>query len=351
SGPHAGLPTLRPWLRIGRGAAIAMHGAGLGRGIPDPAGGRLTLAPDGRIEAAFGYEECGQGLLATLEQMLVEQLGVAVSDLRLIVGDTDLVPDSGSSTASRATSMLYQTLRAIGPAFAARLLERAGQALRRPAGELALGAGGIRLRTDPEGGSEEATEEAAGEPILSYGELARMPGEAIRCEAALHYPVTPDRRTGAHYLYTYAAVAVRVEVDLRSGRVRVLGQHHVVAAGPVANPQGYLGQIEGGSGMAHGFALGEDARMAGGVYAFSNFDGYLIPTIADLSGETVVEAIEALPPGDLYGPRGVGEIGSVALAPAIAAAIHDATGIRVSRLPVEPELLQRLDWLGKGERA
>ena len=68
-------PPERPWLRYGFGAAMAMHGSGLGYGIPDPGGGRLGLNAEGKLEAAFSFEEFGQGITATLEIMLMELFG------------------------------------------------------------------------------------------------------------------------------------------------------------------------------------------------------------------------------------------------------------------------------------
>ncbi|WP_338556208.1 xanthine dehydrogenase subunit D [Paenibacillus sp. KS-LC4] len=316
-----------PWLKVGIGSAFTMHGGGLGVGIPDPAGGRLSLAADGRIEAIFGYEEFGQGLLATLELMLIEQFGLAASDIRMIIGDTDLVPDSGSTTASRATSMMWKTLQNLKLPFTSQLLERAAELLGISVDKLAMGAGGIY-------------ETAGNTLLLSYKELAEAEGERISCSTSFLFPTSDTSRTGAHFLYTYAAVVVKVEINQLTGRVRVLDQYHAVAAGPVMNPQGFLGQIEGGSSMALGFTLTEDALMQQGQYMTKNLDTYLVPTIVEHRGAVTVEPIEHLPQGDSYGPRGIGEVGSVTLAPAIAAAIHQAVGIRVTKLPIEPELLQ-----------
>lgn len=80
--------------------------------------------------------------------------------------------------------------------------------------------------------------------------------------------------------------------------------------------------------------------MVNGHYVAKNLDTYLMPTIAEHRGEIQVEAIEDLPKEDVYGPRGIGELGSVTLAPAIASAIYQAVGKRVSTLPVNPEYLQ-----------
>lgn len=316
-----------PWIRRGIGAAFAMHGSGLGFGIPDPAGGILALAKDGKIEAIFGYEEFGQGLIATLELMLIEQFGFGPDDLRIVIGDTDLVPHSGSSTASRATSMMWKSLQKLREPFLNRLLSEASQLLSHPVDRIKAGERGIWNRTEEQ-------------LLITYGELAKRVSQDIVCQTHFPFPTSPTKRIGAHYLYTYSAVAVQVEVNVMTGRVKLLKQFHAVAAGPVMNPQGFLGQIEGGSGMAVGFTLTEDAVMDGGVYLTRNLDTYLIPTWADMSGEVEVQAIEDLPEGDEHGPRGVGEIGSVGVAPAIAAAVYHATGKRISKLPIDPEILQ-----------
>ncbi|TYP79588.1 xanthine dehydrogenase subunit D [Paenibacillus methanolicus] len=325
----ASAPSSPPWIRKGIGAAFVMHGAGLGFGIPDPAGGRLRLAADGKIEALFGYEEFGQGLIATLELMLIEEFGFAPDDFRIVIGDTDRVPDSGSTTASRATSMMWQSLQRMRDPFRSALLKAAAAQLDRPAEELAIGEGGVR--------------EKSGEKrlLLAYQNLAAGSSEEIAVETNFIFPASDTKRIGAHLLYTYAAVAVEAEVNTLTGRVRVTDQFHAVAAGPVMNPQGYLGQIEGGSSMALGYALTEEAIMDEGRYVTRNFDTYLIPTIADSRGGFEVVPIEELPEGDPHGPRGVGEIGSVGLAPAIAEAVFQAVGTRISRLPIDPSELQK----------
>lgn len=327
---------LSPGVRVGIGASFVMHGAGLGAGIPDKAGGRLKLASDGKIEAVFGYEECGQGLIATLELMLIEQFGFAADDLRIIIGDTDVVPDSGSSTASRATSMMWKSLQNMRIPFTTKLLDTAGRLLRRSPAELILGYGGIYGQNGER-------------RLLSYDGLAAAADAPIQCETSFHYPVSSSNRVGAHYLYTYAAVAVKVEVHTLTGRVRVIEQFHTVAAGPVMNPQGFLGQIEGGSSMALGYALTEEALMDKGHYVTKNLDTYLIPSIAEQRGKVEVLPIESLPEGDPYGPRGIGEIGSVGLAPAICEAVYAAVGKRVNQLPIDPMLLlEKPSFIGKG---
>ncbi|MCF7753884.1 molybdopterin-dependent oxidoreductase [Paenibacillus xylanexedens] len=368
-------PALPPWIKRGVGAAIAMHGAGLGYGIPDPAGGRLSLNNEGKIEVAFSYEEFGQGLIATLEIMLCDLFQCSTSDLSIIIGDTDRVPHSGSSTASRSTTMAWMALQRLQTPFRSRVLTFASEMSGIPAEQLVTGPGGVWRKDqlpgetpevetagqgagtsekeemqalkgvdqDSEAGFDSAAKEGVRScAVVSYAELV-MQGEPDEWifDTKFDYPTTPDNVVGGHYLYTYAAVAAEVEVNTLTGETKLLDTRHVVAAGPVINPMGYIGQIEGGSVMALGFTLTEDAVMQDSRYVTTNLDTYLIPTIQDIHTNLEVEAIEGLPEGDAFGPRGIGEIGSVALAPAITAAIHQATGVWVNRLPVPREQLVR----------
>ncbi|WP_018662114.1 xanthine dehydrogenase subunit D [Heyndrickxia acidiproducens] len=312
------------WKKRGAGLAITMHGGGLGYGRLDPAGGRLRFTKEGKIEIAFGFEEAGQGILSVIEKITCSSLGCSKKDLSIVVGDTSLVPSTGSTTASRGTSMVWHALQRMKGEFRRKLAERAGEVTGIPASRLQLGKGGIFL-----GNSR----------VLDYGRLAKhmARNDPVEVTVKFDFPVTPDKINGGHFLYAFAGTAAEVEVDLLTGSVKVVGLDQVVAAGPVVNEIGYTGQIEGGSVMALGYTLMEDAAMKEGRYLVENLDQYFIPTIADVPFHMEVEPIEDLVAGDLYGPRGVGEIGSVAVAPAVAKAIHHAIGFWATRLPVSPE--------------
>lgn len=319
-----------PWMKRGVGAALAMHGSGLGYGIPDPGGGRLSLTKEGKLEAAFSFEEFGQGITATLELMLMERFGCGADDLSIVIGDTDKVPHTGSSTASRSTTIAHMALSKLHPQLAERLIAGAAVIAGFPAERLSTGPGGVWHK--PAEGSEASL-------AATYRELAeRLDGE-LSFETKFEFPVTPDPIVGGHYLYTCTAVAVEAEINTLTGAVRLLAKHHAVAAGPAVNPMGYIGQIEGASVMAQGFTLTEDALMQDGHYKTENLDTYIVPTIRDVTEDFTLHAIESLPEGDPYGPRGIGEVGSVALAPAIAMAVHDAIGKWVNRLPIRREEL------------
>ena len=136
-------------------------------------------------------------------------------------------------------------------------------------------------------------------------------------------------------------------VDLLTGKVKILALDHVVSAGPVVSPKGYIGQIEGGGVMSLGYTLMEEVKMIDGQLATTNFDAYLMPNIVDVPFDTNVHAIEDLVEGDPYGPRGVGEIGTIAIIPAVVKAVHDAIGCWVSKLPISSEeILENIESKG-----
>ncbi|PLS03230.1 xanthine dehydrogenase subunit D [Neobacillus cucumis] len=320
------------WKVRGTGMALTMHGGGLGIDRLDPSGGRLSFTKSGKIEAAFGFEECGQGLLAVIETLLIEEFECTEKDIQIVIGDTALVPISGSSTASRSTSMVWQALQRMKGSFRKQILELSQLLTGIPADQLRMGRGGIWLIENMD----------ASEPFITFSELAKqMPsGGSINVHTSFNFPTSPDASVGgSHYLYAFAAVMAQVEVDVLTGQVKVYAIDQAVAAGPIVSPLGYLGQIEGGGVMALGYTLMEEAIMEKGIYVTDNFDTYFIPTICDVPYKTKVEAIDQLAEGDLFGPRGVGEIGTVAVAPAIARAIYDAAGCWVNKLPVSPEII------------
>ncbi|KAF1678295.1 MULTISPECIES: xanthine dehydrogenase subunit D [Bacillus] len=319
------------FIRRGTGAAITMHGGGLGYGRMDAAGGRLSLSGDGKITASFGFEECGQGILAAIEQIVTAELGCAAEDVSIVIGDTAKVPKSGSSTASRGTSMVWHAIQRLKKPFLSQLKKRAAEWGVCSAENLTLGAAGLR-------------DQNSKEIVVTYRELAEI--GPLTEETAFDFPTTPDPVDGGHFLYSFGAAAVEVAVDLLTGEVKVIDCEHAIAAGPVVSPQGYQGQIEGGAAMALGYTLMEEAKMTDGRYVAENLDQYIIPGVKDVP-DMKLTAIEELLEGDSYGPRGVGEIGTIAITPAIVKAVHHAVGCWINKLPIsKEELLEAIDRKG-----
>ena len=315
---------------IGIGMALNYQGNGLGALPPDPGGGALRLAPDGAIEALYGLDEMGQGLLTSIQAAVAAALGCSRDDVRPVTGDTGRTPESGSTTASRGTYVVWKVAEATAPTLAAAMLAAASERLGRDPTGLAIAPGGIVER-----GSN------SGELLLSFSSLAegfdpdRLPFAATSFE----FPKTDYLQGNARMIFAFGATLARVAVSRITGQVRVLDLHQHTAAGPMLDLAGYYGQIEGGGVQGVGFTLTEDALMRNGRYVTANLDTYTLPSIADAPETLATFALEDLDPGDPFGPRGAGELGIGAVTPAIANAVADAIGWWPERAPFDPEQL------------
>jgi CO/xanthine dehydrogenase Mo-binding subunit len=227
-----------------------------------------------------------------MRQIAAETLGLPLERVEMITDDSEEAPNAGSASASRLTLMA-------GRAVA----EAAAQAL-------------ARWRE---------TEENEIEATVQYRPPATTPLAGETGEG------TPN------YCYGYSAQAVEVEVNVLTGQVQVLRIVSVHDVGRAINRQQVEGQIEGCLAQALGYALLEDFQVIDGRVATRFFNSYLLPTVLDMPVEIKPVILELADPNGPYGARGVAEMPLVPFAPAVAAAIHDATGVWLSRQPMTPE--------------
>ncbi len=312
----------------GVGMAFNYQGNGLGTLPPDFGGGSLRLAGDGAIEALYGLDDIGQGLIPAVQSAVASSLGCGRSDVRVIFGDTDAAPDSGSTTASRGTHVVWQAANLAAPGFSGQLLACAGRVLRREPELLEIVEGGVADK-----GSNSL------EPIIHFADLAvaleadELPAETV----SFPFPKSDYVAGNARYILISGATLARIAVSRITGQVRVLDLHMHTAAGPMLDVASYLGQIEGAMVQGLGLTLLEDTLIAEGQTLTRNLDSYMLPSIQDAPARTAVFALEDLDPGDTLGPRGIGELGIGAVAPAIANAIADAIGAWPAITPIAPE--------------
>jgi len=137
------------------------------------------------------------------------------------------------------------------------------------------------------------------------------------------------------------AQAVEVEVDLETGFVRVLRVVSANDVGQAINPALVQGQIEGAVVQAQGYTLIENFITRNGHILTDQLSTYLIPTILDIPDAVESVILEIAEPNGPYGARGLGELPFLPLAPAISAAIHDATGVWFNDFPLTPERVLR----------
>ncbi len=185
----------------------------------------------------------------------------------------------------------------------------------------------------------------AGNSILGAAEMADKAWRDGDRPAVGHFRYVPppteplDPETGAcvpNFSYGYVAQAVELTVDRDTGHItidRVVSTHDV---GRAINPSLVIGQIEGGVVQAHGYTLSENLQVADGRVLTPRFSTYLIPGIGDVP--TVIDSVvlELPDPIGPWGARGMAEMPMMAYAPAVVAAMHDATGVWFDSFPLTP---------------
>ena len=308
-------------LRRGVGVASMWFGIGSTAG-EKPSHADAQLLPTGRVVVLAGATDAGQGSDYVLRRVAARVLNVPLEQVDLVRGDTDLTRDTGSCSGSRVTFYVGNAVRIASAALERAIVEAAARELEAPTDILEIRDGHVVAR------------EAPGRRI-TLAELARrVEARGARlCEGGTYDPETcpldPATGLGRPYAtYASATQVAEVEVNVRTGVVRV---RRVVAAhdvGKVLNPVGARGQVEGAVVMGIGYALTEE--FVPGVTR--GFARYRIPTTHDVP-EVEAIFIERSDPKGPFGGKGLGECALIPTAPAIVNAIADATGVRITRLP------------------
>lgn len=314
--------------RRGWGFACSLKNVGLGGGLTDSAGATVLVTPEGGVSVRIGAAEVGQGLVTVVAQIAAEVLRVPMERIEVVVGDTDLTPDGGPTTASRQTFVTGNAVGRAAEELRAILCSAVAEELGAPPDRLVFENGEVRVP----GGK--------GLPLLEAARLAEAEGRPARVTHVYTPPATValGEPGDAHFTYGYGTQAALVEVDIETGSVEVL---KVVAANDVGraiNPRAILGQVEGGVAMGMGYALTEELVLEEGRLGNPDLRRYRLvrcPAAPEVRSIVVEAHAEEGP----YGAKGVGELISIPTAPAITNAIHAATGARVYRIPVSPEHL------------
>jgi CO/xanthine dehydrogenase Mo-binding subunit len=324
-----------PGKRVGRGVASALTSYGRIVWLHDWASAWVELQMDGTVLVRSGVPDIGGGQAASLVQITAELLGVAQADIAVHIGDSALTPLAGTTTATRQLYMSGSAVHKAASELRATLLAQAAELLAAAPDAVDLVDGAAVLREAPD-------------RRVDFRELAAACARAHRPRSAFSIYQAPagqvmDFETGQGKVFpdfTFGSQAVDVEVDEATGEVAVLALAACYDVGRAINRNSVEGQMEGGAAMGLGYALLEEDRVAEGVTLTPNLMTYLIPTALDVPDVTtiVLESGEGMGP---WGARGIGEPAMVPTAPAIANAVRDAVGVRVTRLPITPERLWR----------
>jgi CO/xanthine dehydrogenase Mo-binding subunit len=177
----------------------------------------------------------------------------------------------------------------------------------------------------------------AGASLLAVADLLDEPVEETReYRPRRTVPLGENGQGDAHLAFAFAAHRAVVDVDVELGLVRVVEMATAQDVGKALNPLSVAGQIEGGIAQGVGLALMEEIQVRDGVVVNPSFTDYLIPTIADMP-DVRAEILELAQPEAPYGLNGVGEPPTIASTAAVLAALRDATGNPLTRVPVRPQ--------------
>ncbi len=295
--PFGSLPARPSSLRRGRGFACAFKNVGFSFGFPERCEATIVLHGETGDESPSSAElshagaDVGQGAHTAFLQMAAEATGVDPASVVGRFSDTGTSGDSGSASASRMTWMAGNSI--LGAAEEAEKAWREGD---RPA------IGHFRFTPPP------------------TTELDPETGEGI-----------------PNFTYGYVAQHIELTVDIDTGHIRI---DRVISANDVGraiNPRFVVGQIEGAVAQAHGHVLSEHLRSKNGRLLNPRFSTYLIPGIGDIPVTTESVVLELADPLGPFGARGMAEMGVIPYAPAVAAALADATGVWMDSFPLTPE--------------
>ena len=293
---------------------------------------KLKLDFDGSIVLLTGAAEIGQGSSTVLVQSVAEVLGLDLSRIRIVSGDSEVVPKDNGSYSSRVTFMVgnaaieaAQNLKAVLVAAAARKLDA------KPGEIECLG---------------ELYRAGAQDKGLTFNEVVT---EALKDTGTItvtgNYSTIPESHGGKKYRgaaiggtmgYSYSAQVVEVSVDEETGVVTVDKVWVAHDCGKALNRLTVEGQVQGSVWMGMGQDMSEEAAYHDGLMVTANMLDYRVPTIQD-SPPIEVGIVESIDPHGPFGAKEAGEGSLAAFLPALTNAIADAIGLRFNNLPVTPD--------------
>ena len=285
---------------------------------------KIGLTDDGNPELHMAFWDTGTGSHTVLRQMVAEELTLQTSDVQIVLENTSNMPYSSGSGGSRVTYTAGQAVVGAAQELRTKLVEAASPLLDAPEEQVTMENGRLV---------------AAGRSMTIAEVIARTGGEELTGQTS----VTSE----SPELTSFCTQIAEVHVDTETGEItvnRIISAHDI---GAILNPLNHQGQVEGGMIQGLGYALMEELHLEDGHISTLSFGDYKIPTSADVPiMETVLIQGEAGPAP--YESKGIGESSNIPVAGAIANAVFDAVGVRITDLPVTADkVLAGLRAMGK----
>ncbi len=286
---------------------------------------RLSLSSNGELTLYTSTVEMGQGSHTALAQIAANAMDWSMRSVRVVGPDTKVTPFDSTTASARSTSMMAKAIISAADELKKKLLALAAPILETPTEELRVENGRVLSKN---------------ESVSFVDILKRQSTESVEALGSFETKLGIDPETGqgvATPHWHQGAGAVEVEVDVDTGKVHVLRYSATSWAGRVVNPQLAQLQNEGNVIFGLGPTLMEEIVFDDGRVYNPNFSDYPIPSFHDIPAELTSAALEE--PG--HEIHGIGEMTLPPVAPAIASAIEDAIGVRITDLPITPEKVLR----------
>ncbi|HJW83313.1 MAG TPA: molybdopterin cofactor-binding domain-containing protein, partial [Anaerolineae bacterium] len=342
---HPSSLILHPSRKRGIGFAATLNvGGGARIYRSDGCGATVKMDDFGHVALITGSTEIGQGSETVLAQIVADTLGVKVDSVSVLNSDTDVKPWDVGVHASRTTFIAGNAARLAALDARRQIFETAAEMLKASPDDLMAYDGRVAI------GNPQS--QIPNPQSIELGKVVRARhfrdgGQVVIGEGWYDPPtqlVDKDTYKGnISATYGFGAQMAEVEVDTETGQVRVLRLVCANDVGRAINPMAVEGQIEGGAQMGLGYALTEELIVNEGRVLNPDFLDYRLFTDADMPElETII--VETEDPQGPFGAKGVGEMGGTPTAAAVANAIYDAVGVRLTALPMTPErVLKALD--------
>ena len=259
---------------------------------------------DGSAVVRCGIPDLGGGQRESLRAIVAEVLGLNLDEVHVINSDSQVTPLGGTVTATRGLYMSGNATKMAAENVQRIILEEASEMLAVPGEKLDLRDKKV---------------------VITSGEKS---GESIPLVSLIKDPVFAD--------FTFGAQAAEVEIDVETGETKLLKFATAMDVGQAINMNRVEGQLEGGAAQGIGLGIMEEYVEIDGVPITWDLHEYMVPTSKDLPDFNTI-VLESHSGKGPYGAKGVGEPSVGAAAPAVVNAIRDATGIRLTYLPVTAE--------------
>ena len=320
-------------VRKGVGVACALHVSSNRTREFDGSTAIVSLNGDGSVTVNSGDGDVGQGIGTVFTLMVAETLGVTLDQVQIASVDTSSSPYCLGIYADRGTTVSANAVKLAAEQLRETILKEASIMLGVPAE-------GLRLSDNDVVGEKGAYR-------LPLKEIARhamwRPGGRPVQAVATYDPNTTRLDPGKSYQgnpstgYTFTALGVEVAVDLETGGLQILRAVSAHDLGRLINPLLAEGQVRGAFAQGLGFAICEQFILDGGKVINDSLMDYLLPTALDIPRSLRIAFVESNELSGPFGAKGLGQTGTLTVAPAVANAIREAIGVRFTALPLTAE--------------